>query len=340
MIDTVSLERRLGSKWGAIPGVYSVRVRPHRGVWSIIVSGPGDKPPRGIPVHVQVDVGERFPKLLPVFWNRVQRASPQNLTPAVSARNMKPANEMMWSGVPPVTERPVDLFNPRRSYEVATTKPNKIAKLDEFQIYLPARTPELPFWSNPYDNEQCICISAYNVLVPGWNDVTNATQQLTVRGISYTGYGIPAGSYVRFRVARSGDEQATWDDVMMAPSGNPSNQFAFGSPISPLPMNLLVDHDQTLSVNVQLLGPPPFNIQPGYAVNAQICVEVHGWMSWNNDARNGWPRPQDLGDLNDVAQGYFDIIDDFKDGDLVHAVDRVINSGAYELKHPERGGLR
>lgn len=340
MIDTVSLERQLRARWAARLGIRSVSVRPINGFWSVLVSGPGPVAPDFIPGHVSVETGKRNPQRLPVFWRTVQSASPRHLPASVRPQDSQPANDLMWAGAPPVIERPVDLLDVRTPHVVGTEKSVPRPKLDEYQLFLPAHTPELPFWSEPFDNEQCACINAYNVTVPIWSFTIPATKQLTLRGISYTGVNIPNGSYVRLYVNRAGDNMATWIDMMANAAGNPSNQFAFGSAISPMPLDFVADHDLNVSVSARLLGFPPFDIQAGYSVDAQMCVELSGWISKNNDARYGWPRPQDLGDMNDEAQGYVDVLEGFKDAALVAGVELVLREGLFETTHPERGGLR
>lgn len=339
MLDPQYLERQLAARWGNLPGVQGVRVRQIDGRWAVVVQGYGD-PPRAITSTVSVRTGQRLPAILPVLWRTVPQASPHRLPPPRTDQVMLPANDQMWAGASPVEPRRMPVIDPRDHRTVPTEMPLPRAPLDEYQLALSARTPELPFWSQPFDLRECVCCENFATPQTVLTYPVESSRQLTLRGISYHAINVPAGHGVEFRVDRSGNTQAMWRDLMVTPAGDPAEQFAFAGHLRPMPLNLLIDHDQTVTVTVSLLGPPPFNMPPVFPANAQVCVMLRGWLSMVNDPRDGAPRPIDVGDLNDVAQGNRDIVSDYRDAQLADAVQRVINQGVYEIEHPEQGGRR
>jgi hypothetical protein len=340
MIDSTTVERALRAKWGKVPGLYRIAVRFYGSSWAVMLAGPGARAPQGIPPSVTVDLGAFKSTKIPVYWEQVPQAAPRQIPWAPNPQSMKRANAEMWGGAPEVTDRPMAILDPRGNYGVRTLEQRTKAPYREYQLAGNVRTPELPFWSLPFDLQQCGCFSTFNIDQTIFTYQVPSDEQLTLRGICYSASGIPAGNYIQVRVDRSGDTQAQWQDIMMQPTGDPAFQFAFTGYENPMPFNLLVDHDQSINVTVRLLGIPPFTISPGYPTQAQICLMLRGWTSKLNDRRTGWPRPQDLGDINDAAQGYDDIIGRFHNGALVDAVQQVLSAEDYEVQHPEQGGGR
>lgn len=340
MLDPSALERQLRVRWGMLPGIAQVRVRAVRGAWAILVDGSAATPPRGITSTVSVNVGERQPVVLPVYWRPVPAAAPRGIPAATAGQPGQPANDQMWAGVPPVVPRDMPMLPPTPPVTPPPMRDLPRARLEEYQLFLPARTPELPFWSRPFDLQSCLCCTVYGTQLGVISYAVESAEQLTLRSISYHAQGIPYANAIEVSVDRSGDEQATWRDIMVAPGGNTAKQFAFGSHLTPLPLNLIVDHDQTLNVRVKLLGPSPFNIGPPNPADAIVCVMLHGWISTLNDPRDGAPRAIDVGDLNDVAQGNLDIVSRFSDGELARGVQLVLHEGMEEILHPATDGRR
>lgn len=339
MLDPQYLERQLSARWGNLPGVRGIRVRMVDGRWSIIVDG-HNPIPQAITATVSVRTGQVRPAILPVLWRAVPKAAARQIPPPRTDRPLRPADDQMWAGASIVTPRSMPIIDPRSHYMIPTEMPPPAARLDECQLALSARTPELPFWSQPFDLRECICCANFATPTMVLTYPVESSRQLTLRGISYHAINVPAGHGMEIRVDRSGNTQATWRDLMLTPGGDPAEQFAFAGHLRPMPLNLLVDHDQTVTVTVTLLGPPPFNMPPVFPANAQVCVMLRGWLSMVNDPRDGAPRPIDVGDLNDVAQGSRDLVSDYRDAEMVDAVQRVLNEGVYEIEHPAQTGRR
>jgi hypothetical protein len=78
-------------------------------------------------------------------------------------------------------------------------------------------------------------------------------------------------------------------------SGDPTEQWALGGGLRPIPVSFLADHDNTIDVTSEVLGPLPSGYPVGYAVSAIICLQLQAVGSKVNDTRQGAPRPLDLG---------------------------------------------
>lgn len=339
MLDTLELERQLRLRWRSIHGIRSIVVRSVQGVWAVIAAGPAPQHPQALPSTVTVNTGQRFPAVLPVYWQQVAAAAPRVLPPSEAAAQ-RLANNQLWQGDVATPDRPMDLLTYQHAPQVGGGTKLPSAPYDEYQVFLPARTPELPFWSEPCDMRSCFCFYYFSRSQLVLTTTIPADRQLTLRGISYSATGIPAGHAIDVRVSRSGATLTSWRDMMATPGGDPANQFTFSGHLNPMPLNAIIDHDQTLTVDVTLLGPPPFNLPPTYPTTAEVCVLLRGWMSRLNDTRAGAPRPFDLGDPNTLAQGNLEIVDSFRDEALLESVQQVLNAGEYEVKHPETHGKR
>jgi hypothetical protein len=333
MLDPIALERVLRAKWGALPGVYDVAVRPHQRRWAVIVSGPSPAAPPGITAVITINIGDRAPAMLPVFWRTVPAAAPRQL-PYAEVKAPNRANEAMWAGVPPVVDRPFRVVQPIDTAPgIAAAKSMPKARLHAYQFFLPARTMELPFFSKPFNLRACICCNNLNVDQPVLTYAVKSDEQLIVQSVSYDVYNVPVSNQFRFRVNVSGQTLTQWDDIVVDLANGPSHQFALSGHLNPLPVPAYIEHDSVFTLSAKLLGPYPFASDPSYATTAQICISVQGVLVTINDARQGVPRPADLGDLNDVAQGFKDIVPTVTEAEI-DAVQTVLDQAEYEVEHP------
>lgn len=312
--------------WAKLPGLAAVRIvraKDNRPV--VLVIGAAARPPIGLPAVLRAAVGtHRF--TLSVLWQ--QYAPVEKPVAAPTAAQNKPLSRSMWDGAPPVRDR----FMPELEIDphapiIPMARAAPAAPCNEFQCFIPARDPEIPFWSRAYDDRACVCCGNFGVDNPVITFPVPSDQMLTVRTIAYWAYGVNVGDRLRIRVARSGSQQATWDDQVMSLASD-ANQFAFTGTVQPMPLNVIIDHDQTFTVSVTPLGPPPYNYDPTIASGVQVCVLVGGWVSTLNDRREGAPKSYDLGDITEGAFGDLDVVGDFHDAALARAVKQLINEGA------------
>ena len=147
---------------------------------------------------------------------------------------------------------------------------------------------------------------------------------LTLTGISYNAYGMAAFDRLRFRVSRSLNEQATWDDMMMAPAADSAHQFAMCGHLTPMPLNLIIDRNQTLMVTVTALGGTPYTPIPAPA-DLQVCVLLRGWISTLNDNRDGAPKNFDNCAITEIALGDLDVVGNFTDAALAASVQQLVD---------------
>jgi hypothetical protein len=320
MTEWEAVAKRLRQQWANIPGLVDINIRRRKdGVACAFVRTRGLGFPPGLPAAVPVRVGIAS-LVLPVMWAPV--VSPD--VPLAKPASDKPMSDAMWGGAPPVTDRMLPDYIQRGRPPLPTASMPPPVGPQEYQLFLPARDPKLPFWSQPFDLQQCRCVDRIGVMTTILTYDIPTDHMLTLTGISYSAYGLNALDRLRFRVSRSLNEQATWDDMMMAPAADPAHQFAFGGHLDPLPLNVIVDHDQTIEVMVTALGGAPYTPIPTPA-DLQVCVLLRGWLSLINDTRDGAPKAYDLGGIGEIAFGTLDAVGRFTDGDLAAAVQRVVD---------------
>lgn len=326
MTEWEAVAIRLRRQWAKLPGLIDIRLRRRGdGVACVFVRTRGTAFPKELPATIPVRIGIAS-LVLPVMW-----APETALEQPVEQPKVDPKfTDAMWGGAPPVTDRFLPEYPPllHRPPLPTGTLPPPVTK-HEFQLFLPARDPKLPFWSKPFDLLQCQCLArvgAGSVLI---SYAVPTDHMITLTGISYSVFGAKVGDRVRFRVSRSLNEQATWDDMVMAPAADAAHQFAFAGHLNPLPLNLIVDHDQSLQVTVTALGGPPYAPVPA-ATDLQICILLRGWISLINDARDGAPKAYDLGAIGEIAFGDRDVVGQFTDVELAAAVQQVVDANAAE----------
>jgi hypothetical protein len=326
MTEWEAVAARLRRQWASIPGLVDVRIRRRKdGVAVVCVRSRGPTFPKGLPATVPARVGITS-LILPVMWAPVADAPPVE----VPQHHDIPITDAMWGGAPPVhtrmlTEYPPQLHRP--PYPTGELPPP--VNTHEFQLFVNARDPKLPFWSRPFDMLQCRCLDHIGVPTLILTFPIPADQMLTLTGISYNVFGAAVYDRLRISVSRNLNEQATWDDMVMSAAADDAHQFAFAGHEVPLPLNVIADHDQSIEVTVTALGGPPYAPIPAPA-DLQVCVLLRGWISTVNDTRDGAPKSYDLGAISEIAFGNLDVVSDFTDADLAAAVQRVVDENAAE----------
>jgi hypothetical protein len=326
MSDLIALEAQLSHLWKNVADVIDVRVSANAGGRgpAILLRIRGKVFPKGIPARVTTNIGLHR-VVLPVLWQSVE--APPPVAKATATQN-KPLHRSMWDGAPPVIDRFMPVIRPqphRPMLETAEMPP--AVKTRDFELFLPARDPRLPFWSEPFDLDQCICLDRLALKVPVISYEVPSDHMVTLTGISYSAFGANVGDRITFVVSKSGAEIATWTDMVMS-NADSAHQFAFAGHINPLPLNAIFDHDQSIDVHVIPLGGPPYNPTTSDITNLQVCVLLRGWTSQINDRREGAPKAYDLGAIGEIAFGYRDPCATFTDAALSAAVQQVVDATA------------
>jgi hypothetical protein len=299
--------------------------------------GPGARPPAGLPSVIRYQDG-LTQRELKVYWERTTTKD-RPLLPG-SAAALKLANDQMWGGASIVTDdfrpwiiapgRPMGANQP-------SAAPVPPAKRDQFELFVETRSLELPFWTVPSQVSQCGCQSQANVRLQTLSIPVPADQQIQVQGVSYYQDGLAVGDRVRFSASVSGSVKATWIDQVVNASGDPTEQWALGGGLRPIPVSFLADHDNTIDITSEIIGPLPSGYPVGYAVSAIICLQLQAVGSKVNDTRQGAPRPLDLGDVIQTQFGTEYCVTNFNDAELLKAVEQVLDDGAFGVMHPLPG---
>jgi hypothetical protein len=325
MTEWEAIASRLRHQWAGVPGIVDVRIRRQRdGSAAVFVRSRSAKFPGGLPAAVAVKVGVHS-LVLPVLWAPLVTSE----KPVAQVKTDPGITDAMWGGAPPVHDQFLPEVAPRRH-----RPPMPVGMLPppvdthEFQVFLPARDPKLPFWSMPLDLSACLCIDHLATSSPVITFEVPTDQMVTLTGISYTVYGAANNDRLRFSVSRSGNEQARWDDQVMDAAAEGAHQFAFAGHLEPLPLNLIVDHDQMLVVSVTALGGAPYTPSPLDPIDVQVCVLLRGWISTLNDRRDGAPKSYDVGGIGEAAFGDLDVVGRFTDRALAAAVQQVVDAEA------------
>jgi hypothetical protein len=181
------------------------------------------------------------------------------------------------------------------------------------RLALNARVPQYDtpsYFSKALEIKNKICCTFYRRRTLVLNYTVPADMMLVLTGISFTQSGLQPGEVVRVTLSRSGSEMISVDDMYMGPlSPEPSGTWAFSSQIEPLPLWMMVDRDQTLTVWLEVLGVWPFVGGPVDPWCGDLTVYLSGWLANLRDGRDGAPRPIDQGSMNDIYQNGTDPID-------------------------------
>jgi hypothetical protein len=322
MTEWEAIAKRLRVTWAKIPGIVDVRIRRRKdGAAAVYVRTRGGFP-RGLPAAVSVKVGITS-LVLPVLWAPVVEAPPV----ATPQHHDLPITRDMWGGAPPVVDRMLPVIDPIDVPKIPTGGLPPPVGQPDMEVFLPVRDPRLPFWTKPFDLNQCVCLTRLGVPTMVLSVSIPQDQMLTLTGISYNIFGAAVFDRLRISVSRSLSEQATWDDMVMANAADDAHQFAFSGHLNPMPLNLIVDHDNELTVTVTALGGPPYTPIPT-PTNLQVCVLLRGWISLVNDARSGAPKSFDIGVVDEIAFGDRDVVGEFKDAALAAAVQQAVEENA------------
>jgi hypothetical protein len=337
MFDRTAFTARLVKAYvrGPVTGAHVIETKSGP---AILFLGPAAKPPQGLPGVVRFnDNLTRW--ALRVFWEQTHSRAP-GLTQG-GAKDLKLANDQMWGGASRVDddfrpEIPGFRFGQGGIPAMATRAPE--AKVDQFQLALETHSLELPFWTVPSQVSQCGCHNHSGARVQSLSLPVPTNNQIQVQGVSYYQDGLAIGDRVRFTASVSGAVKAVWIDQVISASGDPTNQWALAGGLRPIPVSFIADQDNIIEITSEVLGPLPSGYPPNTAVSAIICLQIQAVGSKNNDARQGAPRPIDLGDVNDVQHGMLDLVSNFDDAELLRAVEQVLDDGAFGLRHPVPGG--
>lgn len=223
--------------------------------------------------------------------------------------NMLDVERAMWHFFTPVEERadpiksvPHVIHKPTQQEDPPSVDPNMSEHL---AAHLPPWvSPD--YWSDPWDRSICRCCTFYATSTVLYTEKMPEMRMGILQGVSYSILsGLNQFDIFEIAIKRDGELLAKWEDMFINPlSPNPAHQYAFGGHISQIPVFGLFDRNQTLTVEITILGAYPFVKTPADPFTGTMCVYVHGWKPTIMDNRDGAPRPVDMGYLNEVTDGW------------------------------------
>ena len=254
--------------FGRTRGITSVRLTTVQGAPTIVLTSSAPGRPSGIPTRVRIRLASGKTFQVPLLWRNAAHAS----------------NQQMWGGGTPVTP----LF-PRLIVQGSDNVPPVIAgdipvDTADYQIALGARRPAFAvpsYWSKPFDISGTVCVPTYNTWVNLIAHQTPATEMIVITGASYEFNNcLNLLDVFQVQVQETGlGSNAVWYDMLAQLNPDSAFQFAFGGHCQPIPLCMIVDHDQTVTARVQVLGPIPFSKTSSTPLGGCASLYLHGWIS-------------------------------------------------------------
>jgi hypothetical protein len=209
------------------------------------------------------------------------------------------APQALWRPTKPPIDRPINIL-PTGERQPDSAPPQTLAWLNGNMP--PWVNP--PFWSVPIDLPHTVCMPWYEVDTLLGNTVVPKDRTLVIKNMSYQALNASINDVFTITLYVDGVIAATIEDIYISAAPNPAQRYALAGHFRPMPLNLVVDRNSTLTVRAQLRGPinlagvsPYFAGQPILSTDCHFKVLLQGWMSNLREDLDGGPRPTDLGDF-------------------------------------------
>jgi len=256
--------------FGPARGISSVRLVSVKGIPTIVLMSSAPGRPSGIPSRVRLRLKSGKTIQVPILWRNSAHAS----------------NQQMWGGSTPVTQLLPRLIQQGKASQAPEIPTGQMIPADDadYQFMIGARRPAFAvpsYWSKPFDISGTVCIPTYNTWVNVLAHQTPATEMIVLTGASYEFNDcLQLLDVFQIQVQETGiGRNAMWYDMLAQNNPDPAFQFAFSGHCQPIPLTMVVDHDQTVTARMQVLGQIPFSNSPSTKLGGCGTLYLHGWIS-------------------------------------------------------------
>jgi hypothetical protein len=286
---------RIRADFGRTRGIVAVSLAMRQGRPLVLLHGSGPAQPTGLPSAFRMVLnpqGDTYP--LPIRWRSAAHTS----------------NKQMWGGATPVTKlfpRVIEQSHDPRAPEFPSGE-NIPTDAADYQFALGCRRPPFVvpnYWGKPLELQGTACFPTYNTWVNVLAHQVRPTDLVVITGASYEFNNcLQLLDQFQVQVQETGiGRNAAWIDMYASANADPAFQFAFGGHCQPIPLMMIVDHDQTVTARMLVLGQYPFSNSQSATLGGCGTLYLHGFISKLVSPLDVGSRSSDIGSIAEGGDG-------------------------------------